>query len=78
MHFLMGSVSYALSASMYFGLYFFMFLIAAIANRVSNLGPLGLQNEELILSLHRLKYGFLRSFFFLFVLLLRNICQRSH
>ena len=40
MHFLMGSVSYALSARMYFGLYFFMFRIAAIAKRVSNLGPL--------------------------------------
>jgi len=36
----MGSVSYALSAKMYFGLYFFIFLIDANTKRVSNLGPL--------------------------------------
>ena len=36
-----------------------------------------LWNEVLICCQHRLKYGFLRSFFFLFVLLLRNICLRS-
>ena len=39
-HFLIGSVSYALSANMYLSLYFFIFRIAEIANLVSNLGPL--------------------------------------
>ena len=39
MHLLMGSVSYALSANMYSGLYFFTALIEAIANLVSCLGP---------------------------------------
>ena len=62
----MGSVSYALSASMYFGLYFFIFLIAAIANRVSNLGPLWAAKWSINLCQHRFKYGFLRSFFFFF------------
>ena len=40
MHFLIGSVLYALFAKMYFGLYFFIFLIATIAKCVSNLGSL--------------------------------------
>lgn len=39
-HFVIGFVPYYLSAKMYFGLYFFMFIIAVIANHVSNLGPL--------------------------------------
>ena len=37
--FFIFSVSYALSASMYFGLYSFIILIADIANTVSNHGP---------------------------------------
>lgn len=67
----MGSVSY--TYMMYFRLYFFIFLITTITKHVSNLGHFGLRNEELILSLHRLKYSFLCSFFFLFILLLHNI-----
>ena len=55
---------------------YFLLLRLRIVCRI--LGLFGLQNEELILSLHRLKYGFLRGFFFLFVWLLRNICRHSH
>ena len=39
MHFLIGSVSYALSATIYCGLYFLIFLNAGFANCVSYLGP---------------------------------------
>ena len=39
MHFLIGSVSYALSATMYCGLYFLICLNAGFANCVSYFGP---------------------------------------
>lgn len=40
MHYLMGFASYTLSAKIYSGLYFFIYLIASIANPVLNLRPL--------------------------------------
>ena len=49
MQFLMGYVSYALSAIMYWSLYFFRLLITAIANFVSCLGPLTACEYKIIL-----------------------------
>ena len=78
MHFLMGYVSYALSANIYFGLYFFIFLIGVIANRVSNLRPLWAAKWRIDLESTSIEIWFFTSFFFLFVWLLRNICRHSH
>ena len=53
----------------------FLLLLLRIVCRI--LGLFELRNGVLICFLHRLKYGFLCSFFFLFVWLWRNICLRS-
>ena len=60
----MGYELYVISVRAYLRLYFFIFIIDAIVNRILNPGSLWDANGEIILSLCRLKYGFLRSFFF--------------
>ena len=77
--FLMGSVSYTWSVSMYFWIIFlYVSYCCYIANRVVESWILfELRNGVLICYQHRLKYGFLRSFFFLFSWLWRNIYLRS-
>lgn len=78
MHFLIGSVSYALSAITYWILYFFKLRIEAIANLYRVWVLLLLVNKGSFVNRHQLQYGICSSILRYNLLFLSNICLHNH